>query len=173
MENTKNLFGDNLRRLVDANESSYEAAAEALEISISFLQQLMRGERDPSLKTVRIIRNRYKVTFNDLLEKTLSAEEANLSKNTVGEMAPKEFFAQLSKHQYPDIERLRALEARIKKYGPDLLQAIEDLDILKAERVRLVLKLPALTVVKPLKKSPSVASESPQHLASKKKVSRQ
>ncbi|HEY8272078.1 MAG TPA: hypothetical protein VIG33_14400 [Pseudobdellovibrionaceae bacterium] len=126
MENTNNLFGINLRKLVDANENSYEEAAETLEISLSFLQQLMRGERVPSLKTINNVRHKYKVTFNDLLESPLSSEKSIPAKRTVAEMTTEELKELLRPEIRTEIYEAYTLVKKLKEiWGEEGFQAIQ------------------------------------------------
>lgn len=62
VKNIENKFGDDLRKLVRKKYPTYAKAAEGLDISISFLHQLMRGERKPSFE---MIQNLIKVLGND------------------------------------------------------------------------------------------------------------
>jgi len=48
VDKTDNKFGENLRALVRKKFRTYDEAATALNISLSYLQQIMRGERTPS-----------------------------------------------------------------------------------------------------------------------------
>lgn len=52
-EKTKNKFGLILRELAKKKYGTYANAAEKLDISVSFLHQLMRGERKPSFEMLR------------------------------------------------------------------------------------------------------------------------
>lgn len=67
MENIKN-FGPNLRRIIDESKyKTYQKAADAFEISLSYLQQLMRSEREPSLELLLLIGEKLHVSSSRLL----------------------------------------------------------------------------------------------------------
>lgn len=53
VKNIENKFGDDLRKLVRKKYPTYARAAEDLDISVSFLHQLMRGERNPSFEMIQ------------------------------------------------------------------------------------------------------------------------
>lgn len=67
MENFEH-FGSNLRRLIDSkNYKTYQKAADDFEISLSYLNQLMRGERSPSLDVLKTIATKLGVSGAYLL----------------------------------------------------------------------------------------------------------
>jgi transcriptional regulator with XRE-family HTH domain len=55
MTDTTNLFGKNLRSQIKAKGLTFGRAAELFDISLSFLNQLMIGERNPSVETINSI----------------------------------------------------------------------------------------------------------------------
>lgn len=76
-DNTQNSFGDNLRGLIISAGLKYSEAAEELDISVSYLQQLMRGERNPSFETIKGVCARFQVTEADLFSSDLSRTRLN------------------------------------------------------------------------------------------------
>lgn len=67
MKITKN-FGPNLRKEIDKKGyKTYKKAAEAFEISLSYLNQLMRNEREPSMELLGIICDELGISANELL----------------------------------------------------------------------------------------------------------
>jgi transcriptional regulator with XRE-family HTH domain len=68
LENTKNIFSINLRRIIDDKGLKYAAAAEVLEISVAFLSNLMRGQKTPSLEMIYKIADKLNVKVTQLFE---------------------------------------------------------------------------------------------------------
>lgn len=68
MENTKNIFSINLRRIIDDKGLKYDDAAELLEISVAFLSNLMRGKKTPSLGMIYHIADKLNVKVSQLFE---------------------------------------------------------------------------------------------------------
>lgn len=67
MENTK-VFGSRLRsEIKKQGYKTYKEAADALGISLSYLNQLMRDEREPSVELLNLICETLKITPNHLL----------------------------------------------------------------------------------------------------------
>lgn len=55
MSKTTTLFGDNLRRLIKGSSFTYGEAAAEIDVSLTFLNQLMNGEKNPSAETLNDI----------------------------------------------------------------------------------------------------------------------
>lgn len=63
-----NEFGNNLRRLIKARGyKTFQKAADAFDITLSYLNQLMRSERHPSIEVLNRISAELGVSANDLL----------------------------------------------------------------------------------------------------------
>ncbi len=63
-----NDFGNNLRRLIKAHDyKTFQKAADAFGITLSFLNQLMSSQRKPSLEVLNKISNELRVPVSDLL----------------------------------------------------------------------------------------------------------
>lgn len=67
MDNIKN-FGPNLRSLINKRGyKTYKLAADAFDISLSYLNQLMRNEREPSMELLGVIAEELGVSPGELL----------------------------------------------------------------------------------------------------------
>ena len=67
MENTK-VFGSRLRsEIKKQGYKTYKEAADALGVSLSYFNQLMRDEREPSVELLNLICETLKITPNHLL----------------------------------------------------------------------------------------------------------
>lgn len=82
MENTDS-FGPILRRIIQRKGfKTYEAAAEFIDISVTFLHQLMRSERMPSLEMLLKLSDKLEVGLDELVgrpsDQTLETKEALL-----------------------------------------------------------------------------------------------
>jgi transcriptional regulator with XRE-family HTH domain len=79
MEKTK-PFGSNLRKFIRRSKYlTYQNAADAFDISISFLNQLMRGERDPSMEMLAKISKVLNVSISQLLGEPRGRSLAEMS----------------------------------------------------------------------------------------------
>lgn len=75
VETTKdNQFGENLRTVIKSRGLTYSSAAAQIEISLSFLNQLMRGESRPSLEMIYQISEKLDVSAGALLESPSRAD---------------------------------------------------------------------------------------------------
>lgn len=83
-----NAFGINLRRLIKQSGLKYEKAAEKIGISLSFLNQLMNGNSNPSLETIDKICDKLNFKKIDLLGESF-AEPTTETK--IGEMTAQQF----------------------------------------------------------------------------------
>lgn len=154
-ENIKNKFGNTLRELVRKKYTTYAEAAEKLGLSLSYLQQLMRGERNPSFEILQSLSLKLgsellvssEITqalkqANDLAEKVTEqrkkrleflAWELNLDPNNREDLAIMEdlmpVLPQLSKIP-ADI--LMMLSRRNEKYFDSLRKVLEGLEAKKA-----------------------------------------
>lgn len=68
METASYSFGTNLRQLIDARGLTYGVAAEKIGISLSFLNQLMRGESHPSLPMIYQIGEKLGLSVSELFQ---------------------------------------------------------------------------------------------------------
>ncbi len=70
MESTNKTFGKNLRRLIDKKGLKYQRAADDIGISLSFLNNLMRGLGGPSLDMIYQISKGLRVSPEDLFSES-------------------------------------------------------------------------------------------------------
>lgn len=104
-------FGKQLRHYIKMAEyKTYQNAADDFEISLSYLNQLMRSEREPSLEVLRTIYNKIKIRMDAInlklseKEKELIKENERLKRLTTDPISPDDFAEVLK-------ERLKADKA--------------------------------------------------------------
>jgi transcriptional regulator with XRE-family HTH domain len=103
-------IGENLRKAIRGSRRTYAKAAEDLGISLSFLNQLMDDQKNPSLETVRGICEKLQISASDLLEveSGQKALKETLEKQTKVMIDQSELQVQLHK-------RIQELEDELKK----------------------------------------------------------
>ncbi len=105
MKTTKE-FGPNLRTAIhNKGYKTYKKAAEAFEISLSYLNQLMRNEREPSLELLQLMASELGVSSSLLLGESGEGPIKPIGK-TVGEMTVDELRSALEKKSEPSTEEL-------------------------------------------------------------------
>jgi transcriptional regulator with XRE-family HTH domain len=74
MENIE-VFSSNLRRFIKAKGfKTFQEAADSFDISLSYLNQLMNGEREPAVGTLQLISQRLGISTSELLGETMPVE---------------------------------------------------------------------------------------------------
>lgn len=127
VEGTVNLFGNNLRSLINNSGLTYSAAAEELDISPSYLQQLMRGERNPSFETIKAICARFQISEADLFVSSESTSKKTDPKRTLGDSTFAEFKNALPAISNIPLDILLMLSQQDSIYFESLRRVLEGL----------------------------------------------
>lgn len=124
MTKSTSLFGSNLRSIIRRKGLTYTQAARDIGITLSYLNQLMRGERDPSLEVIKDICAALDISSNEVIE------------------APNEFVSlgNLSQVKAPE-EHYTITKSEVKSLLKDtVLETIQTVRDLENEKLRLKLE---------------------------------
>lgn len=121
MSKTPSLFGSNLRHVVKKSGMTFTEAASKFEISRSFLNQLMAGEREPSTETINVICSVLELSRSDLFERDLETQPAQRS-----EVLHAPFLEKTLAKLNAVAEEIRALDELVSNLPPEKVRPAKE-----------------------------------------------